>query len=116
MDLLPLVIQKAHDKIRDNIHEASKAVAGLLMKQAVKEEQQRTCLEEEIEIENYGKITDLGVSGNGTWQKRGHTSAFGVCSLIGVHSNKVLDVNNKSTYCKTCEVWSKHEDIEEYNK
>lgn len=38
MDLPPPVTQKAHDKIRDNIHEASKAVAGLLMKQTMKEE------------------------------------------------------------------------------
>lgn len=112
MDLPPPVTQKAHDKIRNNIYEASKTVARLLMKQAVKEEQQRTSLEEEVD----GEITDLGVPGDGTWQKRGYTSAFGVCSLIGVHSNKVLDVNIKSAYCKTCEVWSKHDGTEEYNE
>lgn len=62
MDLPPPVTQKAHDKIRNNIYEASKTVARLLMKQAVKEEQQRTSREEEVD----GKITDLGVSGDGT--------------------------------------------------
>ncbi|EFN65264.1 hypothetical protein EAG_12349 [Camponotus floridanus] len=58
-DLSSPVTQKAHDKIRNNIYEASKTVARLLMKQAV-QEQQRTSLEEEIE--NY----DLGVSGDDT--------------------------------------------------
>lgn len=110
-DLPSPVTQKAHDKIWNNIYEASKTVARLLMKQAV-EKQQRTSLEEEID----GEITDLGVSGDDTWQKRGYSSAFGVCSLIGVHSNKVLDVNIISAYCKTCKIWSKHDGTEKYNE
>ncbi|XP_070159831.1 LOW QUALITY PROTEIN: uncharacterized protein [Polyergus mexicanus] len=111
MDLPPPVAEKSHNEIQKNIHVASKAVAELLMRDAVKEEQLRTSLEQEVDI-----VTELAVSGDGTRQKRGFTSAFGVCSLIGIHSKKVLDVNIKSAYCKACEVWGKKQDTEEYNE
>lgn len=47
------------------------------------------------------------ISGDGTWQKRGFNSLFGVASLIGYYSGKIIDVYVKSAYCKMCEVWSK---------
>ncbi|XP_077257590.1 uncharacterized protein LOC143894826 [Temnothorax americanus] len=111
MDLPPPVAQKSHDEIQKNIHIASKAVAEMSMKDAVQEEQLRMSLEQEVE-----NVTDLCVSGDGTWQKRGFSSLYGVCSLIGAHSKKVVDVNVKSSYCKQCEVWEKKKNTEEYNE
>lgn len=67
-------------------------------------------LEQEVEM-----TTDLSVSGDGSWQKREFSSLYGVCSLIGVHSKKIVDINIKSSYCKQCKVWAKKKDTEEYN-
>lgn len=60
-------------------------------------------------------VTELAVSEDGTWQKRGF-SLFGVSSLISVHSKRITDVNVKSSYCKQCEVWTKKEGTEEYDE
>jgi hypothetical protein len=46
--------------------------------------------------------TDIEVSGDGTWQKRGHTSLNGAVTLIGVKSGKVIDVDIMSRYCHAC--------------
>lgn len=46
--------------------------------------------------------TDCTVSGDGTWQKRGFSSLFGVASLIGYYSGKVLDIFVRSGYCQSC--------------
>lgn len=67
----------------------------------------------EQEVEN---TTDLGVFGDGTWQKRGFSFLYGVCSFIGVHSKKIVDVNVKSSYCKQCKIWAKKKDTKEYNE
>lgn len=111
MDLPPSIVQSSYDVIQQNILVASNAVAEVLMRDAAKEEKLRTSLENEVE-----DITELSVSGDGTWQKRGFSSAFGVSTLIGVHSKKVLDVNVKSSYCKSCEVWEKRRSDAEYEE
>jgi len=58
----------------------------------------------------------LIVSGDGTWKKRGPTSRFGVTTLAGKFSKKIIDTVAKSTYCKSCEVWEKKKNThpEEY--
>ncbi|XP_025995823.2 uncharacterized protein LOC113005069 [Solenopsis invicta] len=62
----------------------------------------------------------LTVSRDGTWKKRGFTSLFGVSSIIGYHSGKVLDVVVKSAYGKMrmvkCEFWGKKQDTFEYEE
>lgn len=64
MDFPPPVAQSMHDEIQKN-YTASKAVAEVSMWDAVEEEQLRTSLEEEKE-----NVTELVVSGDGTWQTR----------------------------------------------
>lgn len=83
MDRPPPVTQSTHDEIQKNIYTASKAIAEVSMRDAVEEERLRTSLEEGKE-----NIMELVVSGDGTWQKCGFSSLFGICSLIGVHSKK----------------------------
>lgn len=39
-----------------------------------------------------------------------------MCSLIEVHSKKIVGVNVKFSYCKECEVWVKKKDAEEYRE
>lgn len=45
---------------------------------------------------------DIAVSVDGTWMKRGHTSNYGLSSVISIDTGKVLDVDVKSKYCHEC--------------
>ena len=45
---------------------------------------------------------DIGVSVDGTWQKKGSTSTNGVITAISVDSGKVLDVSILSKSCNGC--------------
>ncbi|XP_018366586.1 PREDICTED: uncharacterized protein LOC108763445 [Trachymyrmex cornetzi] len=58
----------------------------------------------------------LVVSGNGSWRKRGFSSLFGLVSLIGWSTGKVIDIITKSSYCKACESWAKRCDTAEYSE
>ena len=45
---------------------------------------------------------ELTVSGDGSWARRGFSSLFGIVSLIGKYTNKLLDVVVKSRVCRGC--------------
>ncbi|XP_011873476.1 PREDICTED: uncharacterized protein LOC105565135 [Vollenhovia emeryi] len=78
------------------------------MSNAVEEEKKR-CAEK-------GQRNEITVSGDGSWRKRGFSSLFGIVSLIGWYTGKVLDIVVKSKYCKACEYWKKKEDTAEYKE
>ena len=46
--------------------------------------------------------SDIGVSVDGTWQKRGFASLNGVVVAISTSNSKVLDVETMSRHCKSC--------------
>ena len=48
---------------------------------------------------------DIPVSFDGTWEKRGHTSLFGVLFVLSVDTGEVLDYYVLSKYCKACSQW-----------
>jgi len=83
-------------------------VRNLSIKKAAEEEKQ-------FSVE-HGQTNGLTVSGDGSWRKRGFSSLFGLVSLIGWFSKKVLDVSVKSKYCKACEHWKKKEGTVEYEE
>ncbi|CAH0551117.1 unnamed protein product [Brassicogethes aeneus] len=58
--------------------------------------------------------SELTVSGDGTWKKRGYSSLFGVTSLIGYYTGKVFDILVKSSYCNDCKIWTNKLDSAEY--
>lgn len=64
---------------------------------AADEEKQQTRAHSESDI--------LTVSGDGTWHKQGFSSAFGVTSLIGYWSGKVIDIFISSSQCQACKLW-----------
>ena len=47
----------------------------------------------------------LTVSGDGTWKKRGFSSLFGISTLVGMYSKRVLDTVVKSSFCQGCNLW-----------
>lgn len=109
MDLCNPIAQPTYDAIINNIFVASNSLRDFIFRNSVKQEINLT-----KEATNSEKIEGLTVSGDGTWRKRGFQSLFGVSSLIGYYSNKILDLNVKSAFCKACEFWEKKTDTTEY--
>lgn len=92
----------------ENIYIGSKAVFDMLKKKAVNEEKIKNA-------ENGNSMTEITVSGDGTWKKRGFNLLFGIATVIGKYTNKVIDLVVKSSYCHMCEIWKSKSGTEEYN-
>lgn len=103
MDIASSFLHKSsYDFYVTKIHECVKIVAEKLFSVAAEKEKKETCKENDLT-----DTTDVTVSGDGTWKRRGFASLYGVSTLIGYYSDKVLDVFVKSSYCKSCESWEK---------
>lgn len=111
MDMPAFLSQPTYDLIINNIHSCVKTATEKLFQNACTEEKELTS-----EHQGAANSTELTVSGDGTWKKRGFTSLYGVTSLIGYYSGKVIDVLVKSAYCKQCESWKGKLHTEEYQQ
>ncbi|XP_076673163.1 uncharacterized protein LOC143371637 [Andrena cerasifolii] len=92
----------------DSIYSGAKTVFDILRRKAVEEEKIKNA-------ENGNPMTEITVSGDGTWKKRGFNSLFGVTSLIGKYSSKIIDIVVKSSYCHGCKVWESKSGTVEYD-
>lgn len=108
MDLPAPVHNKSYDEIIQHIGKASDLVSSTSMKAAAKRES-------EMSIEA-GENNGITVSGDGSWRRRGFSSLFGIVSLIGWHTGKVVDVVVKSEFCKACMYWKNKEGTAEYEE
>lgn len=77
---------------------AAETVARKSMTNAVEEVKQF------YEPEMHG-IFDIGVSGDGTWRRRGYSSVYGVVTALSTVTGKALDVEVMSKECRECMVW-----------
>nr|XP_046476553.1 uncharacterized protein LOC124216275 [Neodiprion pinetum] len=111
MDLPKPGGQTTYDALVKNIHCAASSVCENSMKSAAKEEINLTA-----EADNIEKPRGLTVSGYATRSKKGLFSLYGVASLIGYHSGKVLDVAVKSAYCNECESMKTKANTAEYEE
>lgn len=109
MELPRPIFQSFYDSVINNIHSAVKIVCDLSLSKAAEEEKKLT-----RERENKEEITGLTVSGDGSWRKRGFSSLYGVSTLIGNYSGKILDILVKCSYCKACEHWETRKNTPEY--
>lgn len=110
MDLTTEMFSNTYYACLNNVYIASQAVYELVTKSAIKEEKEKT-----LQSENSDQ--HLTVSGDGFWKKRGFSSLFGVTTLVGKYTNKIIDLIVKSSYCKMCETWEKKiYDKEEYEE
>lgn len=89
-----------------NIYVSTKAMFDEVIRKA-------GCEEKEKNAADGNKENELILSGDGTWSKRGFSSLFGVATLIGYYSNKVLDLVVKSSFCKSCITWKNKENTTE---
>lgn len=49
-----------------------------------------------------GDVVDIGVSFDGSWMKRGHTSLYGIGCVIDLLTGYVIDFEVISKYCQAC--------------
>lgn len=102
------IFQKSYDEIIKTLREVSESVCSFSMKNAAQQEK--------IKSVEKGENNGITVSGDGSWRRRGFSSLFGVVSLIGWFSGKVVDVLVKSKFCKTCLHWKSKENTAEYEE
>lgn len=107
MDMPQFLKQKSYDSILKYILSATKEVFNQFTKRAV---------HQEVEMNEGLNKKHLTVSGDGTWKKRGFSSLYGVSSLIGYYTGKIVDVIVKSAYCKLCRSWTGKEDSVEFQE
>ncbi|XP_077550765.1 uncharacterized protein LOC144164042 [Haemaphysalis longicornis] len=74
---------------------------------AAREEASKSMIDAAAEVRSVAGRAACGVSGDGTWQKRGHSSLNGCVSVISVDTGKVVDVEALSSSCKSCRTKSK---------
>lgn len=103
MDLTSNFISRpAYSDYMKNICSFVANVTSKFLTSAIKEEKEETCTSNNLQ-----DTCELTVSGDGTWKKRGFSSLYGVASLIGYYSGKVVDIFVKSSYCNDCKLWEK---------
>lgn len=108
MEMPRPIYHSFYDKLVESISIATSAVRNKSMKQAAAEEVSKSC--------EKGQTEGITVSGDGSWRKRGYSSLYGMTSLIGWRTGKVIDIQVKSKYCKACELWVNKIDSVEYEE
>lgn len=90
------------------IHKAAQSVTKRSMENAVQE------LKESDEPEEDG-IHNVGISADGTWRKRGFSSAYGVVTALSLLTGKAVDVEVMSKECRECMSWRDKQGTVEFN-
>ena len=93
MNMPQPMTQNNYDKLAVKIGAVAQKVAEDTMFDAVSELRKHA---------NNDEICDIGVSCDGTWQRRGFSSLNGVFSALSMDTGKVLDVEPMSRFCKGC--------------
>lgn len=73
-----------------------------LIKSACKNIAEKSMSEAASRLRKNKSVADVGVSVDGTWQRKGFSSTLGVITAISVDIGKVLDVAILSKSCKGC--------------
>ena len=87
--------EKTYRKITYNFNKAIKTVAKKIMKQACQELQKKS-------ESSVADVCNVGVSVDGTWQRRGFSSLNGAVAAISIDTGCVLDIEIMSRYCQGC--------------
>ncbi|GFS27557.1 hypothetical protein ElyMa_005281200 [Elysia marginata] len=97
----------AYQTIVKKVCSASAQVASESMKRAAEEVRDKLGTED-------GNIGNCGVSVDGTWQRRGHSSHHGVVTVKSLETDKCLDVEVFSNICKACQRWEGKKGTKDY--
>ncbi|XP_046586024.1 uncharacterized protein LOC124292686 [Neodiprion lecontei] len=105
VDICSGISNSTYFALLENIRIASSAVCESVLSFAVSQEKTMN--------EEAGNVRDeFTVSGDGTWRKRGFSSLFGVSTLIGKYTGKVLDAMVMSSYSAACNMWKNKKNTE----
>ena len=110
MNLPSPILSKPYNNHLKEAEEVYCKEAECKMKDAAERLIEKTELEEPQSVskdENGNRIAEVGVTVDGSWQKRGHTSKIGVVFLLSVLTGEVLDFEVMSLYCHACVAHSK---------
>ena len=88
---------KNFTSISNNLRDAAKTVAKRSMLSSIEE---LRCLQNAASTD----VIDIGVSVDGTWQRRGFSSLNGVLVAVSIDSGKIVDIEPMSRYCRECSV------------
>ncbi|GFX00658.1 uncharacterized protein TNCV_2236651 [Trichonephila clavipes] len=72
-------------------------VASVVSKNAMIE-----AADEVRKLENTSDVAECGVSVDGTWQRRGHSSLNGCVAVLSIDTGKVVDLEVMSKWCRNC--------------
>jgi len=99
-----------YNKIVKTIEKAVTEVAKQTMSDSAAEIKEQS--------DNRDGPVDIGVSVDGSWQKRGYSSLNGNVAVIALDGGKVLDVEPMSRHCRQCKAKAdlKKENIDAYNE
>ena len=88
-----------------------------MIRDACKETAVETMNEAAHNLKKDDALTDVAISADGSWQRRGFSSLNGFVSAISMDSGKVLDIQPMSRFCKSCSVHEKlkNSDLVAYN-
>lgn len=95
MNMPKPMTQNNYDKLVNKIAGVTKNVAEETMSDAAND------IREQVGVAD-DSPADIGVSCDGTWQKRGFSSLNGVFAAISIDTGKVIDVEPMSRSCKAC--------------
>lgn len=105
MNMPPPPKPKAYSKHNKALLKAAKAVANQTMNDAQKEIHH-------LKGEDVEGFSNCGVSCDGTWQKRGHSSLNGCVAVLSIDTGKCLDVELLSKVCQTCQRHETNNDLQ----
>ena len=96
LDMPPPLSNSSFLRHRDELHAAAKDVAESSMSAAAKS----------VMRAGNEEPSDIAVTTDGTWMRRGYSSLYGVQTVIAWDSSKVVDVEILSRHCSACTQWS----------
>lgn len=99
LNMPPPITQHSYDIITKKLGTAAESIAKQSMNHAINDLKTK-------------EGTEITVSVDGTWQKRGFSSLNGVVAAVSVSTGKVIDVEIMSRHCKACIV---HESLKSRN-
>ena len=92
MNLPPPLSENAYRKTNKTFNTKIKNVSEKIMSEAV----------DEVRTNSQDQVSNVGISVDGTWQKRGFTSINGTVIAISLDSGKVVDADVMARFCQIC--------------
>ena len=103
MNVPKVMHHKTYTEISSEVRTAALGAAADVMKQSSDLIRERhSCGMYATEQVSESGVQVVGVSYDGTWHKRGHSSHYGVGVAIDIDSGLVLDTHTVSNYCAGC--------------